>query len=270
MTDIFNDLNKVDLSDRVKQKMGLSYLSWAFAWSELRKRCPDAKYTIYSRNVHTKTTKTQIDYGFPSTTTVVEKDAEGKEIRRVETSTPSTITTVIENETDNEVYYFTDGLTCFVKVGVTVNGVEYVEQLPIMDMRNQSIPVGSVKSTDVNRAIQRAFVKAVARHGLGLYIYAGEDVPTTDPVVIDYNAAKKAANDIKAVPAEIKAEFEAHKQIVTGLILELQKKVDGKEVLNYANEVLPQQKIGNVTSDKFLELYRLEVFLNNLKAQLGE
>ena len=46
-----------------------------------------------------------------------------------------------------------------------------------MNNRNQSIPVNDVTSTEVNKAIQRSLTKAIARHGLGLYIYAGEDLP---------------------------------------------------------------------------------------------
>jgi hypothetical protein len=60
---------------------------------------------------------------------------------------------------------------------VTVEGIEHIEYLPIMDYRNASIPVDKVVSTDVNKTIQRSLTKAVARHGLGLYIYAGEDIP---------------------------------------------------------------------------------------------
>lgn len=73
--------------------------------------------------------------------------------------------------------YFTDGRTCWVKVGVSIEGLEHIEYLPIMDAKNQSIPFEAVRSTDVNKSIQRALTKACARHGLGLYIYAGEDLP---------------------------------------------------------------------------------------------
>lgn len=73
--------------------------------------------------------------------------------------------------------YHTDGRTCWVKTGVTVEGIEHVEYLPVMDFRNASILVDKVTSFDVNKAIQRSLTKAVARHGLGLYIYAGEDLP---------------------------------------------------------------------------------------------
>ena len=50
-------------------------------------------------------------------------------------------------------------------------------QMVKSDQRNQSIPLDSVRSVDVNKSIQRSLTKACARHGLGLYIYAGEDLP---------------------------------------------------------------------------------------------
>lgn len=73
--------------------------------------------------------------------------------------------------------FHTDGRTCWVKTGVTVEGIEHIEYLPVMDFRNASILLEKVTSFDVNKAIQRSLTKAVARHGLGLYIYAGEDLP---------------------------------------------------------------------------------------------
>ena len=77
--------------------------------------------------------------------------------------------------------YHTDGHTCWVKTGVTlVDGDfsrEHIEYLPVMDFKNRSIPLEMITSFDANKAIQRSLTKAVARHGLGLYIYAGEDLP---------------------------------------------------------------------------------------------
>lgn len=83
--------------------------------------------------------------------------------------------TIYENK--DGLFYHTDGKTCWVKTGVTIDGLEHIEYLPVMDNRNLSIPLERVTSTDVNKAIQRSLTKAVARHGLGLYIYAGEDLP---------------------------------------------------------------------------------------------
>jgi len=123
----FTELNSVNVNGMTEKKNGLTYLSWAYAWAEVKKRHPDATYTIYENH-------------------------EGW-------------------------CYHTDGHTCWVKTGVTVNGIEHIEYLPVMDFRNASIPAEKVTSFDVNKAIQRSLTKAVARHGLGLYIYAGEDLP---------------------------------------------------------------------------------------------
>lgn len=76
--------------------------------------------------------------------------------------------------------YWTDGATCWVKTGVTIEGLEHIEYLPVMDNRNHSIPLKSVTSMDMNKAIQRSLTKACARHGLGIYIYAGEDLPEAE------------------------------------------------------------------------------------------
>ena len=126
----FAVLNAINVNDKTEKKNGLTYLSWAWAWGEIKKRYPDATYTIY--------------------------------------------------ENDGGLNYHTDGRTCWVKTGVTVAGIEHIEYLPVMDHRNKSIPANAVTSFDVNKAIQRSLTKACARHGLGLYIYAGEDLPEGD------------------------------------------------------------------------------------------
>ena len=137
-TNYFIELNSINVNDKTEQKNGLTYLSWSFAWGEVKKRYPDATYTIY--------------------------------------------------ENANGFFYHTDGKTCWVKTGVTVNGIEHIEYLPVMDYKNKSIPADQVTSFDVNKAIQRSLTKAVARHGLGLYVYAGEDLPESEasaPVVCE-------------------------------------------------------------------------------------
>lgn len=91
---------------------------------------------------------------------------------------PKAFYTIYENAAG--LCYHTDGHTCWVKTGVTIDGLEHIEYLPVMDNRNNSIPLEKVVSTDVNKAIQRSLTKACARHGLGLYIYAGEDLPDVE------------------------------------------------------------------------------------------
>lgn len=126
----FEQLNSINVSEHVEKKAGLNYLSWAWAWTELKKRYPEAKKNVI-------------------------KNEEGW-------------------------LYHTDGKTCWVEVSVTINNIEEIEYLPIMDYKNQAIPLANIKSTNVNTSIQRAITKAIARHGLGLYIYAGEDIPNTN------------------------------------------------------------------------------------------
>ena len=73
----------------------------------------------------------------------------------------------------------------FVEVAVTVHGVTLSQIHPVLDGRNR--PLLAPSAFDINTSLQRCLVKAIALHGLGLYIYAGEDLP--QPVGAD------AAND---------------------------------------------------------------------------
>jgi len=100
--------------------------------------------------------------------------------------------------------YHTDGRTAWVEVGVTIEGLEHIEHLPVMDYRNQSIPLEKITSMDVNKAIQRCLVKAIARHGLGLYIYSGEDLPDTTEEQKLLEAEKQRLREIQ--PALKRAE----------------------------------------------------------------
>ena len=75
--------------------------------------------------------------------------------------------------------FFTDGKTAYVKVGITINDMEHIDYLPVMDYRNNSIAIEKVTSMDVNTAIQRSTAKAIAMHGLGLSLWIGEDTITT-------------------------------------------------------------------------------------------
>ncbi len=180
---VFETLNAIDCSRHIEKKNGLSYLSWAWAWTKVKEHYPTAQFTIY-------------------------KDGNGRP-------------------------YHTDGRTCWVETGVTIEGIEHIEYLPIMDFRNASIPLEMVTSMDMNKAIQRSLTKAVARHGLGLYIYAGEDLPeaaiedgvsgaiaeiqaatSTDELKDIYtkytptmNASPQAKNDITAALTKRKTEL---------------------------------------------------------------
>ena len=114
---------------------------------------------------------------------------------------PDSSFTIYEHETQfGACNYYTDGRFCWVKVGVTINGQELIEELAVMDYRNAAVPLNQVTSVDVQKAIKRCLTKCIALHGLGLYIYKGEDLP-------DPEAEKKRKEEEKQL---IKEEQEAN------------------------------------------------------------
>ena len=107
---------------------------------------------------------------------------------------------VYENEGYPGLCYFHDGSYAWVKVGVTINDLEHINHLPVMDYRNKSIPLDKLTSMDVNTAIQRCLTKAIALHGLGLSIYNGEDISKEVVEAVD----AKVANTKRTTKAKAK------------------------------------------------------------------
>jgi hypothetical protein len=123
-----SDLLKINVNEHTERKNGLTYLSWAWAWSEVLKVDPEATWCVHT-------------YG-----------PQGSE---------------------QPCMWIND--TAMVHTSVTVKGKRRECMLPVMDHRNKAI-----KNPDafaVNTAIMRCMTKAISMHGLGLYIYAGEDLP---------------------------------------------------------------------------------------------
>lgn len=89
----------------------------------------------------------------------------------------------------NGLPYLHTELGYFVEVGVTVQGLELTQIHPVLDGRNRPIPAPS--AFDINTSIQRCLVKAIALHGLGLNIYAGEDLPLVEDQEEKNEAAKR-------------------------------------------------------------------------------
>lgn len=158
MKNWFAELNGVDVSEHVEKKNGLSYLSWAWAWAELKKRYPLSFYTVY------ETADGEILF----------KDPIGAHVK--------TSVTIVWEEQDG------------------IHQHEAVEMLPVMDFKNKAVPYESIDSMMVNKTVQRSLTKAIARLGLGLYIYAGEDMPEESE-----ESKKDRAEIIKQVGAAVKS-----------------------------------------------------------------
>lgn len=94
----------------------------------------------------------------------------------------------------------------FVEVAVTVQGITLSQIHPVLDNNNK--PIAQPNSFQINTSIQRALVKAIALHGLGLYIYAGEDLPEGAEEVTE------SKQDIP--PASLKAKYQLGKGDLNG------------------------------------------------------
>jgi len=239
----FEVLNNVDLGKKIQEKIGLKYLSWAYAWETLKKLYPDASMIVYTRKVVTKETKT-----------VPEQDG---------------TTTTTEVTYENEVPYFTDGKTCYVKVGVKVEDNEYVELLPVMDNRNNAVSLSLVTMTAVNKAIQRAFVKAAARHGLGLYVYAGEDLPESMRKEIDFKAIADRC-DRYETKALAQAGFDQMKTDVISAVQAEYPEDAAKALIEYVTKTTNGKKLSmfDLEHDS-VTLQRIYNFINEMKKELA-
>lgn len=163
---VFETLSALNVNDKVEKKNGLTYLSWAWSWAEVKKAFPDASYEV---------------------------------IKDEESNMPF-------------VYSPTLGFMCSTKV--TIKGETLEMWLPVMDGANKSMKVEEyqyktrfgVKTVqgatmfDINKTIMRCLVKNLAMFGLGIYIYAGEDLPEGESVTsrLEKTTPKKATTVSKS------------------------------------------------------------------------
>jgi hypothetical protein len=143
---VFERLSAINVNDKVEKKSNLTYLSWAWAWSEVKKACPDATYRIGA-----------VDYdevlGFMCHTTVT-----------------------IEGETLEMWLPVMDGANkSMLKTPYTYKGNAWENGKKVVVEKT----VESATSFDINKTIMRCLVKNLAMFGMGIYIYAGEDLPET-------------------------------------------------------------------------------------------
>ena len=154
---------------------------------------------------------------------------------------PKSSVDVKRNETGR--FWFDDGRTGWVEVSVTVQAenevVERSELFPVMDYKNNPIPADKITSFNANTAVQRATTKAIARHGLGLYVYAGEDLPPDDEGIkeerkVAENEPKMGQKEAEGLPA------------TEGQVIAL-RKYSGTEYLDKALEYYGVEKVEDLT-----------------------
>lgn len=205
---VFEALNGVDLTNKVKTKNNLTYLPWSSAWLEVKKRYPDANFRIIPQ---------------------------------------------IMDDGGNKRFWHDDGKTGWVEVGVTINGNEIIETLAIMNFKNQSIAANDITSVDANKSIKRCLVKACAMHGLGLYIYEGEELPEELSKTLELqNEIKDVVNKKCALSEKAKnkvadlckaAEKEAHPELSTEDVTGNPKNIDDVDILtNLKKQLLAVRK----------------------------
>lgn len=213
MENIFEKLSKINVNDKTENKNGLTYLSWAWAWQEFKKVYPEATYTI-KRN----------DQGLP--------------------------------------FIYDENLGYMVFTEVKVGDLVHEMWLPVMDNANKSMkdkpytyqvkeynygkPTGKmIEKTveaatmfDLNKAIMRCLTKNLAMFGLGIYIYAGEDLPEedVDEKVITATQAKALLELIKNRGVEKDDVIVALKNKGYGKISEIKNK-DYRDLVKYFESI---------------------------------
>jgi len=160
MSSVWETLSKIDVSKHTEEKNGLTYLSWAWAWGKVKDHYPEAKFIK-----HIWTTETYLDNpdrpdrGLPYT-----RDWDG---------------------------------WAYVMVTVRIGDEEQTELMPVLDYKNKAIQ--NPDSFQVNTALQRCLAKCCAMHGLGHYIYAGEDLPQGVEKTVSVEDAEGNKKDVQGL-----------------------------------------------------------------------
>lgn len=203
---VFETLAAVDVSDHVDQKMGLSYLSWAWAWNAVKRMYPDTptpKVTKYQEMILLNDGSFQM--------------------------------------TDRQVPYLTTPRGTSVEVTVTIAGTDYTQSLYVMGHKNETLV--NPDQAAINKTIQRCTVKALAMAGLGLNLYAGEDLPMGD---INTNDAKNAEKKAKEKAISDKIGTLKHEYITKVQMLAKQLNLTAQQVENEIKKKAKKTK--NMTS----------------------
>lgn len=158
----FQTLNNINVNDRIEQKNGLKYLSWTYAWAEVKKLFPDATYHIHKFGAN------MLPYVFdPQTGYMVFTDV------------------TIEGVTHEMWLPVMDG------ANKSMTDHAYTYKVGWGDKAKEKT-CAAADMFDVNKTIMRCLVKNLAMFGLGLYVYSGEDMPEEEKAEQNAKATAKA------------------------------------------------------------------------------
>lgn len=150
--ELFTQLNSINVKDKTEKKNGLTYLSWAWAWSEFMKVCPDAKYEIKMFDGKPYIYDEKLGY-MVFTSITVGDDTKEMWLPVMDSANKAML--------DHPYKYFVKG--------------KWNNQKKEYDMVEKTCEPATM--FDVNKTIMRCLTKNISMFGLGLYIYAGEDLP---------------------------------------------------------------------------------------------
>lgn len=198
---VFETLSAVDVSKHVeviKMKKGpaLSYVSWSWAWNFVKSIYPDTPTPKFSKYQEMLLSTVQEPYK------VKYGNQEYTKYR-----------TVVKHAelTDREVPYLTTMTGTMVECTITIEGEPYTESLYVMDNNNNAVINPTMK--EINKTQKRCLVKALALAGLGLSIYAGEDLP-----MADINEADKAQEEQRRQQRQMTQLQAEYRQLMLELI----------------------------------------------------
>ena len=226
---VFETLSKIDVSGHIEKKMGLSYLSWAWAWQTVKDIYPDTpnpKPTKYQEMLITK---------------------DGYKL------------------TERKVPYLTTPTGTIVEMTVTIKGVDYTQQLYVMDNKNKSVV--NPTQAQINKTTQRCIVKALAMAGLGLNLYAGEDLPMGD--ISEQDKKKQEALE-KAKQAKEKADQEKNEKLNQQYRELIDKSVEttGKDVVTIEEGIKKLAKSKQPNFDSLSNAVRKSILIEILQQTL--
>jgi len=175
-------LRTLDVTKHMDKKGKFTYLSWSWAVDKLIEHHPDATWEVKRFPMMVWETS-----HYSEERKHYDKDT----LEVIAIDPPVAIKNLVASRL--KVPYMRTDTGYYVEVEVTIDEVSRSQVHPVLDHRNK--PVDKPNAFDINTSIQRCLAKAIALHGLGLHIYAGEDLPPTEQINNDVKVDTGRVNE---------------------------------------------------------------------------